>query len=42
MRPNAWLDNWRYCGHASDTSQDVHSYLMFSAIFNSIALTRLT
>ena len=38
MRLNAWLKNWQYCSHASDTSRDVHSYMMFNVSFNSIAL----
>ena len=42
MTLNAWLDNWQRCGHTSDTSRDIHSYLMISASFNSIALTRVT
>ena len=41
MTLNAWLDNWQCCSHTSDTSRDLHSYLMISASFNSIALTRL-
>ena len=40
MTLNAWLDKWQRCSHTSDTSRDVHSYLMISASFNSIALTR--
>jgi len=39
MTLNVWLDNWQHCSHTSDTSRDVHSYLMISASFNSIALT---
>ena len=42
MRLKAWLDNWQDCSHTSDISRNVHSYLMFSASFNLIALTRLT
>ena len=41
MTLNAWLDNWQCCSHISDTSRDIRSYLMISASFNSIALTRL-
>jgi len=41
MTLNAWLDNWQSCSHTLDTSRDIHSYLMISASFNSIALTRL-
>ena len=41
MTLNAWIDNWERCSHTSDTSRDVHTYLMISASFNSIALTRL-
>ena len=41
MTLNAWLDNWQSCSHISDTSRDIHSYLMISASFNSIALTCL-
>ena len=41
MTLNAWLDNWQCCSHTSDTSRDIHSYLMISASFNSIALTHL-
>ena len=41
MTLNAWLDNRQRCSHTSDTSRDIHSYLMISASFNSIALTRL-
>jgi hypothetical protein len=41
MTLNAWLDNWQRCSHISDTSRDIYSYLMISASFNSIALTRL-
>jgi len=41
MRLNVWLDNWQNCSHTSDTSRDIHSYLMISASFNSIALTRV-
>jgi len=40
MTLNAWLDNWQGCNDTSDTSRDIHSYLMISASFNSIALTR--
>ena len=39
MTLNACLDNWQRCSHTSDTSRDIHSYLMISASFNSIALT---
>jgi hypothetical protein len=42
MRLNAWLENWKNCSHVSDTSRYVHSYLMFSASFNSIASTCMT
>ena len=41
MTLNEWLDNWQSCSHTSDTSRDIHSYLMIIASFNSIALTRL-
>ena len=41
MTLNAWLDNWQSCSHTSDTSRDIHSYLMISASFNWIALTRV-
>jgi len=41
MTLNSWLDNWQRCSHTSDTSQDIRSYLMISASFNSIALTRV-
>jgi len=41
MTLNAWLDNWQCCSHTSDTSWDIRSYLMISASFNSIALTRV-
>jgi len=41
MTLNVWLDNWQRCSHTSDTSQDILSYLMISASFNSLALTRL-
>jgi hypothetical protein len=30
MTLNAWLDNWQRCTHTSDTSRDIHSYLMIS------------
>jgi hypothetical protein len=39
MRLNAWFKNWKNCSHISNTSRDLHSYLMFSASFNSIAST---
>ena len=39
---NTWLENWQHCSHVSDTSWDVHSYLMFSANFKSKGWTRLT
>ena len=41
MTLNAWLDNWQCCSHTSVTSRDIYSYLMISASFNSIALTRV-
>ena len=41
MTLNAWFDNWQRCSHTSDTSRDIHSYLMIGASFNSIALTRV-
>ena len=41
MTLNAWLDNWQRCSHTSDTRRDIHSYLMITAGFNSIALTRV-
>jgi len=41
MTLKAWLDNWQNCSHNSDTSRDIHSYLMISASFNSMALTRV-
>jgi len=39
MTLNAWLHNWQRCRHNLDTSRDIHSYLMISTSFNSIALT---
>jgi len=39
MTLNACLDNWQNFSHTSDTSRDIHSYLMISASFNWIALT---
>jgi hypothetical protein len=42
MRLNPRLENWQNCSNVSDTSRDLHSYLMFTASFNSIASTRLT
>ena len=41
MPLNAWLDIWQRCSHTSDTSRDINSYLMISASFNSIAITRV-
>ena len=34
-------EHWQHCIHASVTSREVHSDMLFNVSFNSIALTRL-
>ena len=32
MTLNVWLDNWQRCSNTSDTSRDIHCYLIINAM----------